>query len=248
MKPISEKIRGERTRSVDGRRARSDGIEARERLLNMALRLFAEKGYAKTSTREIARAAGVNIASISYYFRDKAGLYRAVFTEPLGTPVDSIPLYDQPHFTLRQSLEAYISCFLEPLKQGDLVQLCTRLHFREILEPTGMWTEEIEGIKLTHEALVRVLRRHLGIKEVDDGIHRLAFSITGLGVQMFAYHDVVSAIRPGMIGSPAAVDAWAARLVDFAEAMVVTEAAHRKTVSNTAADIRSEKTRNREHT
>ena len=47
---------------------RSDGIEARNRLLDTALALFAEKGFAKTSTREIALAAQINIASISYYF------------------------------------------------------------------------------------------------------------------------------------------------------------------------------------
>ena len=46
--------------------------------------LFAQQGFAKTSTREIAEAAGTNIAAISYYFGDKAGLYRAVFFEPQG--------------------------------------------------------------------------------------------------------------------------------------------------------------------
>ena len=64
----------------DGRKSRSDGVQSRERLLMAAMRLFAEQGFAKTSTREIALAAGTNIASISYYFGDKAGLYRAAFT------------------------------------------------------------------------------------------------------------------------------------------------------------------------
>src|SRR4051812_24113332 len=66
----------------EGRKSRSDGVQSRERLLLSAMRLFAEQGFARTSTREIALAAGTNIASISYYFGDKAGLYRAAFTEP----------------------------------------------------------------------------------------------------------------------------------------------------------------------
>ena len=64
----------------------SPGEDARSRLLRSGLRLFAQQGYSKTSTRELAEDAGVNVASISYYFGDKAGLYRAVFFEPLGAP------------------------------------------------------------------------------------------------------------------------------------------------------------------
>ena len=66
------------------RAARHDGEASRARLLRSGLQLFAQQGYAKTSTRELAEHAGVNVASISYYFGDKAGLYRAVFFEPHG--------------------------------------------------------------------------------------------------------------------------------------------------------------------
>jgi AcrR family transcriptional regulator len=227
-KPKAKSARTPGSRPAAPRKPRSDGVEARERLVGVALRLFAGKGYAKTSTREIAQAAGVNIAAISYYFGDKEGLYRAVFVEPMGEPADDIPRYDQPHFTLRQSLEGFLARFLEPFKQGDLVQLCTRLHFREMLEPTGMWTNQIDSIKPAHAALVRVLVRHLGADKPDDDIRRLAFCIAGLGVQMFMTHDIVSVIHPRLLGSPAAFDVWGERLADYAEAMVAAEAARRK--------------------
>ena len=45
----------------------TEGAQARARLLHAALRLFAENGFAKASIRDIAQAAGVNPASISYY-------------------------------------------------------------------------------------------------------------------------------------------------------------------------------------
>ena len=210
------------------RRPRSDGIEARERLLHMALRLFAEKGYAKTSTREIAQAAAVNIAAISYYFGDKAGLYRAVFTEPLGCQKDDNDAYDQPHFTLRQSLHGLFAGILAPMKQGDLMQLCTRLHFREMLEPTGLWAEKIDnGIKPAHAGLVKVLCRHLDVTKADDDLHRLAFSVTGLALQLFITRDVIDAIRPKLLATSPAIDAWTVRLVEYAEAMVAQEANRR---------------------
>lgn len=210
---------------------RSDGIEARARLLLAALRLFAEKGFAKTSTREIALAAGANIASISYYFGDKAGLYRAVFTEPLGSPNEDPALFDQPHMSLRESLQGLLVGFTEPLKQGDLAQHCMRLHFREMLEPTGLWGRQIDAsIKPAHEALLRVLCRHLPVAQADDDLHRLAFSIVGLGIHLFVGHDVMQAIKPGLAGTPQAIDLYTERLVDYALAMVHSEALRRQPV------------------
>jgi AcrR family transcriptional regulator len=226
MKPEQETSANEFIVSGD-RRRRSDGIEARERLLQVALRLFAENGYAKASTRDIAQAAGLNVASIKYYFGDKAGLYRAVFGEAIEGAAVGIPLYDRDDFTLRQSLQGFLARYTEPLKQGDFVRLCTKLHFREVLEPTGMWAKEIENIRHAHAALIRVLCRHLGVARADDDVHRLAFSIAGLGVQIYAMHDVICAIRPRLIDAPSNVDVWAERLVDCAEAMVRAEAERR---------------------
>lgn len=214
------------------RRQRSDGEHARVHLLHTALRLFSEKGFDKTSIREIALAAGANVAAISYYFGDKAGLYRAVFTEPLGSARDDIALYNQPHFTLHQALQGFFSAFLEPMRQGELVQLSTKLHFREMLEPTGLWAEEIDqGIKPAHAALVAVLCRHLGVAEADDEVHRLAFSIVGLAIQMFISREVVDVIRPQLFGTPEALEHWATSLVAYAEAMVAVEASRRQAAS-----------------
>ena len=194
-----------------------------------ALRLFSEKGFAKTSTRAIAEAAGVNIAAISYYFGDKASLYRAVFTEPMGNPASDIEKFSQLHMTLREALDGFIHGFLEPMKQGELVQQCMRLHFREMLEPTGMWQNEIDGdIKPAHAALLALLGRYLGVAAADEDLHRLAFGIAGLAIHLYMARDVINAIRPSLLASQPAIDLWAAQMVDQAEAMVALEAARRK--------------------
>lgn len=235
-----------RTVDSDARKQRTDGAEARERLLGVALRLFVEKGFARTSTRDIAQDAGVNLSAIKYYFGDKAGLYRAAFSEPIGCEYTEMP--DMRGMTLRQTIEVFYTGFFEPLKQGDLVQLCIRLHYREMLEPTGMWVEEIEtNIKPAHAALADALVHHLGAEKVDDDIHRLAFSIAGLAIQLFVSRDIISAIRPKLIATPSALDQWSARLADYAEAMVMAEARRRaqndtSTLSN-APEHRAAKSR-----
>jgi TetR/AcrR family transcriptional regulator len=47
----------------------------RERLLQAAVDLFAAKGYASTSVREIVAAAGVTKPVLYYYFQSKEGIY-----------------------------------------------------------------------------------------------------------------------------------------------------------------------------
>ena len=210
----------------------ASGILARERLLLAALALFAQKGFANASIREIAQAAGANVAAISYYFGDKAGLYRAAFTEPLGSATDDIPLYDQPHFSLRESLDGFFTGFLRPMKKGELVQQCMRLHYREMLEPSGLWRHEVEnGIKPAQLALAHVLRRHLNPDapgdSLDDEIHRLAFAISALALQMFMCREVVDVIAPQLVSTPEAIDVTASRLADFAVAMVAAEQVRR---------------------
>ncbi|MGL6111025.1 MAG: CerR family C-terminal domain-containing protein [Rubrivivax sp.] len=206
------------------RAARHDGEASRARLLHCGLRLFAQQGYAKTSTRELAEAAGVNVASISYYFGDKAGLYRAVFFEPQGSPQDDIARYNGPELSLAQALAGLYAGFLEPLKQGDTARLCMKLHFREMLEPTGLWQEEIaHGIKPMHDALLAVLCRHFALEQPDDELQRLAVCIAGLGVHMHVGHDVVQQLAPQLHDGADALDRWSERLVMYALAMVGAE-------------------------
>lgn len=210
-------------------RTRTDGEASRCRLLQAALRLFAECGFSKASTRQIAAAAHVNIGAISYYFGDKEGLYKAAFTEPMGSAKDDIPLFSDPAMSLREALQGLYQGFATPLKQDEQVQLCTRLHMREMIEPTGVWTEEIDnGIRPYQEALVQVLCRHLGLTQPDDDLHRLAFSLVSQGVFLYLGRDVIQAIRPQILATPEAIDTWAARMADNALAMVEVERARRQ--------------------
>lgn len=207
---------------------RHAGEDARARLLRSGLRLFAQQGFARTSTRELAEDAGVNIASISYYFGDKAGLYRAVFFEPLGSPADDLALIEAPGLDMAQALSGLFAVFLEPLKLGDTARLCMKLRYREMLEPTGLWQEELtHDIKPLHEALVAVLCRHFGLAQADDELRRLAICIVALGVHLHVGHDVVREVAPRLQDAPGALDQWSARLVLYAQAMIEAEARRR---------------------
>ncbi|MDQ7968255.1 MAG: CerR family C-terminal domain-containing protein [Oxalicibacterium faecigallinarum] len=219
---------------ADQRRQRADGAEARQRLLHAALRLFAEKGFSKTSTRDIAQTAGVNVASIKYYFGDKDGLYRAAFAESMGPECNSWSEGHDVHaLSLRDALMVFYKEFLAPLKQSETTQLGILLHFREVLEPTGMWQEEIDRqIKPSHAALVQLLLKHVQVEQEDDEIHRLAFSIAGLAMQVYINDDILRAIRPSLIARDDELERWTTQLTGYAEAMVLAAAAQRRKLAS----------------
>lgn len=57
------------------------GPLTRKQILDAALRLFSEKGFARTSVRDIAGAAGITDAAIYYHFASKRDLFEALFEE-----------------------------------------------------------------------------------------------------------------------------------------------------------------------
>jgi AcrR family transcriptional regulator len=59
------------------------GQETRQRILNVAARLFAEQGYVGTSIRDIAAELGISSPSLYYHFRSKGEILTELLAEPL---------------------------------------------------------------------------------------------------------------------------------------------------------------------
>jgi len=70
-----------KTQTTRRRAGRSDGEATRARILAVAGERFAASGFADTTNKDIAAEAEVDLASINYHFRDRAGLYQAVLIE-----------------------------------------------------------------------------------------------------------------------------------------------------------------------
>jgi len=66
------------------RKGAEAGGDARGRLLSGATALFASKGYASTTVREIVERAGVTKPVLYYYFRSKEGIYLELMKKPFG--------------------------------------------------------------------------------------------------------------------------------------------------------------------
>jgi AcrR family transcriptional regulator len=60
---------------------REHGRDTRSRLRELALEMFAEQGYEKTSLREIAERLGVTKAALYYYFKSKEDIVRSLIED-----------------------------------------------------------------------------------------------------------------------------------------------------------------------
>jgi AcrR family transcriptional regulator len=149
--------------------------DARERILVAAELLFAKRGVDKVSTRDITTEAGVNVASVNYYFRSKEALTEEIFMR-LAQRATVLRLADlskymdaanQEKRSLR--LEDLVDCFIrpyfEPGAHGALLArfiLQHRLHpsdmtqrvFVQHLDPFAM--EFIDALCLTDKRVTRV--------------------------------------------------------------------------------------------
>jgi AcrR family transcriptional regulator len=201
--------------------AREPGEPARERLMLAGLRLFAEQGYAKTSIRQIALAAGTNVAAVSYYFGNKAGLYRAVFWGGAAPAGDDSR---QPGAAATASLDSIFEHILAPLRSGAQARLWIKLHRREMIEPAGLWREKVDrGMQPMHAALIALLCARLGVGRPDDEVLALATLIIGPAVHLLVNCEVVDALAPQLLAGPNAIDAWHARLLRSADILIEAE-------------------------
>jgi AcrR family transcriptional regulator len=137
----------------------------REQLIARATPIFAAKGFAAASTREICQAAGVNAAAIHYHFGDKEGLYREVLLRPLAEPIDPSALtFDEAVRRLRA-----------------LDTRMMKLHLREMLEPSAAFRKIREkAIVPVHAALAGVIARECGLKKPDARVERLALAMAAM--------------------------------------------------------------------
>jgi AcrR family transcriptional regulator len=62
-------------------------LQTRQRLIEAAARLFAERGFSNVTVREICRSANANVAAINYHFRGKQGLYDEIIQSAIRTMV-----------------------------------------------------------------------------------------------------------------------------------------------------------------
>ena len=95
---------------------RSAYDEKLESILRTAAAIFAEKGYHQASIRDIARATGVSLSGLYYYFDSKEELLFLIQDHAFGTLLGSLEQMlagvEEPHRRLRILMENHLRYFI----------------------------------------------------------------------------------------------------------------------------------------
>ncbi len=201
------------------------GAAARRQLIAHATRIFSNKGFSGASTREICDAAGVNLASIHYYFGDKEGLYRAVLLEPITQFARAFEGFDDPSLSLETALRTLLAPFVSTSEDAAHDRAVMRLHLREMLEPGPVFREVVErNIAPHHDALARMLARHVGAVQPDEAVHQLAFALIAMAQDYCMSREFMTLLVPDVFTREDAQARILERLVGYGIALIHHEA------------------------
>lgn len=122
-------------------------------ILEKSEELFAAKGYEATTVRDIAEAAGVNLAMISYYFGSKEKLLEALFKERLATTKLHIEtVVNTETFTPFQKIEILIDQYINRVieKQSFYKILLSE----QVINKNTVVLKLLKELKLIYAALI----------------------------------------------------------------------------------------------
>lgn len=195
-----------------------DSDHARDRIMEAALDVFAERGYKATTVRSICAQAGVNVAAIQYYFGGKEALYRKALAfsfqqadrkYPQDALLDdSLPAEDRLHRFIRSMVHR----FMDDSHLGRHGKLVAR----EIADPTGALNNIVDTVMRPRYAVLRELIPQLagpGWSLTD--IDRFICSIMGQCLVYRHSRPLVERLSPDIVANAQAVDRTVEMIFQF---------------------------------
>jgi len=186
------------------RAARHDGLSSREIILQTAGKVFAERGYADATTKEICILADVNSAAVNYYFGGKKSLYEAVLVE---AHKQIVSLDDLNHIaTLKISAEDKLRAFFKLLihtnaKSSDFWGV--RVFLSELINPTQDISKALFlAIAPKKNILFELIQQITGLAPESDKIQRAIVFLIFPCIALFIIPDkVLSSVLPATVNN-----------------------------------------------
>ena len=157
---------------------------AKQRIIEAAGPIFAQKGFHSTTVREICSAAKVNHAAINYYFGNKENLYKEIVSSTvvlmshwnheseLSPPTEGVSFEERLRELVARRAEEIFAC--------EMSQWKIQLILREIHDPTpicGKWL--LTTVADDYRKFYRFLDEYFAPDTPDDLRWKCTFTMLG---------------------------------------------------------------------
>ncbi len=154
-------------------------------LLEAAGEVFAEQGFHGATIREITSRAGVNIAAVNYYFRDKDELYVAVLRHAHRSSLEKGAWEQVQEGAAEDQLRRFVHGLFHHLFDPSRPKWHSTLIARELASPTPLFKQLIdEGLRPHFLVLKKAVQEVAGVSLPPKKLQMIIASILG---QCFFY-------------------------------------------------------------
>ena len=155
-------------------------LSTEEKILISASKVFTEKGFSGTRTRDIAEEAGINLALLNYYFRSKEKLFEQVMKAKIVLLFGQIlPIITDEKTTLEEKIDLTTEKYIDILSKNPNLPVFV---ISEIQKKNSKLTSIIPIRKVfNNSSLIKQ------IKEKRPDMNPLHFLVTFLGMTIFPF-------------------------------------------------------------
>lgn len=186
-------------------RIRGDGEKTREALIDAAGTLAAERGWANVAAKDVCDMAGVNCASVNYWFGGRDELYEAVLQKIPDTIFSQeleieMVQYETPEEALRYFVRYHLKC------SEDKRSWAMRVWAREVTATPSAnilaFARKIGVVRI--KALQQFFADYLGIEDYRDIRVGAAFitTMSAVLIQMLIAPELRNIVIPGFEKDP----------------------------------------------
>ncbi|ALG06014.1 TetR/AcrR family transcriptional regulator [Kibdelosporangium phytohabitans] len=177
-------------------RTQQDRSKATQAALMKAARpMFAERGYANVAADEIVAAAGLTRGALHHHFKDKQGLFRAVFEQietELSDEIDAaIATADDTATRMAISLRT----FLDVCERPEVLRIALLDAPTVLGWDTWREIESEHGLKLINRLMTQAASEGVLAHEPSEVLTRFVFSVLVEAVMVIAHADDATAAR-----------------------------------------------------
>ncbi|MFO7930203.1 MAG: TetR/AcrR family transcriptional regulator [Desulfosalsimonas sp.] len=158
-------------------------MDRKTAIMDAATRLFAEKGFAETSTAEIAETAGVAHGTLFYHFKNKQGIIREIFSRSGSTYLRELRKTIENHDTGIGKIEAAIRFNKDySIHHSQQIIIFLRVFPDQIRDPRSSERSMMESVRAQ---VIDIIKQSLaaGVKDGTiecDNIEETAWVINSL--------------------------------------------------------------------